>query len=83
MMGEFVFPCAFLREVLNLIIHASTGPGFDHLAVFSYSLQHIELALKSETTDEGLRQSSDDPSKGSEGQTPPGESRTPPRSVTP
>lgn len=34
-------------------------------------------------TDEGLRQSSDDPSKGSDGQTPPVESRTPPRSVTP
>ncbi|MED6217331.1 hypothetical protein PIB30_016735 [Stylosanthes scabra] len=34
-------------------------------------------------TDEGLRQSSDDPSKGSEGHTPPQESRTPPRSVTP
>lgn len=29
-------------------------------------------------TDDGLRQSSDDPSKGSEGQTPPPESRTPP-----
>ncbi|KAF5749672.1 hypothetical protein HS088_TW04G01645 [Tripterygium wilfordii] len=29
-------------------------------------------------TDDGLRQSSDDPSKGSEGQTPPTESRTPP-----
>ncbi|XVF49254.1 hypothetical protein PTKIN_Ptkin03bG0253600 [Pterospermum kingtungense] len=34
-------------------------------------------------TDDGLRQSSDDPSKGSEGQTPPTESRTPPRSATP
>ncbi|KAG6662364.1 probable inactive receptor kinase At2g26730 [Carya illinoinensis] len=34
-------------------------------------------------TDDGLRQSSDDPSKGSEGQTPPTESRTPPRVVTP
>lgn len=34
-------------------------------------------------TDDGLRQSSDDPSKGSDGQTPPAESRTPPRSVTP
>lgn len=34
-------------------------------------------------TDEGLRQSSDDPSKGSEGHTPPRESRTPPRSITP
>ncbi|XP_054792189.1 probable inactive receptor kinase At2g26730 [Prosopis cineraria] len=34
-------------------------------------------------TDEGLRQSSDDPSKGSDGQTPPAESRTPPRSITP
>ncbi|KAE9601853.1 hypothetical protein Lal_00041032 [Lupinus albus] len=32
-------------------------------------------------TDEGLRQSSDDPSKGSEGHTPPTESRTPPRST--
>lgn len=29
-------------------------------------------------TDDGLRQSSDDPSKGSDGQTPPAESRTPP-----
>ncbi|KAG4932974.1 hypothetical protein JHK87_046976 [Glycine soja] len=34
-------------------------------------------------TDDGLRQSSDDPSKGSEGHTPPPESRTPPRSLTP
>ncbi|XP_050115827.1 probable inactive receptor kinase At2g26730 [Malus sylvestris] len=33
-------------------------------------------------TDDGLRQSSDDPSKGSDGHTPPGGSRTPP-SVTP
>ncbi|OIV99940.1 hypothetical protein TanjilG_26278 [Lupinus angustifolius] len=32
-------------------------------------------------TDDGLRQSSDDPSKGSEGHTPPPESRTPPRST--
>ncbi|XP_010557581.1 PREDICTED: probable inactive receptor kinase At2g26730 [Tarenaya hassleriana] len=46
-------------------------------------LRMIEDVNRSETTDEGLRQSSDDPSKGSEGQTPPGESRTPPRSVTP
>ncbi|XP_062090682.1 probable inactive receptor kinase At2g26730 [Humulus lupulus] len=34
-------------------------------------------------TDDGLRQSSDDPSKGSDGQTPPTESRTPPSSITP
>ncbi|KAB1209195.1 hypothetical protein CJ030_MR6G015621 [Morella rubra] len=34
-------------------------------------------------TDEGLRQSSDDPSKGSDGHTPPPESRTPPRAITP
>lgn len=34
-------------------------------------------------TDEGLRQSSDDPSKGSDGQTPPHESRTPVRGITP
>ncbi|TYH68954.1 hypothetical protein ES332_D05G024100v1 [Gossypium tomentosum] len=34
-------------------------------------------------TDDGLRQSSDDPSKGSDGQTPPTESRTTPRSTTP
>ncbi|XP_041005152.1 probable inactive receptor kinase At2g26730 [Juglans microcarpa x Juglans regia] len=34
-------------------------------------------------TDDGLRQSSDDPSKGSDGHTPPPESRTPPRVVTP
>ncbi|KAL3745057.1 hypothetical protein ACJRO7_014205 [Eucalyptus globulus] len=34
-------------------------------------------------TDDGLRQSSDDPSKGSDGQTPPTESRTPPIGVTP
>uniref|UniRef100_A0A5B6ZU81 Protein kinase domain-containing protein n=1 Tax=Davidia involucrata TaxID=16924 RepID=A0A5B6ZU81_DAVIN len=34
-------------------------------------------------TDDGLRQSSDDPSKGSDGHTPPQESRTPPRAVTP
>ncbi|KAF8034417.1 hypothetical protein BT93_C0655 [Corymbia citriodora subsp. variegata] len=34
-------------------------------------------------TDDGLRQSSDDPSKGSDGQTPPTESRTPPIGITP
>lgn len=34
-------------------------------------------------TDDGLRQSSDDPSKGSDGHTPPPESRTPPRAITP
>ncbi|KAI6681765.1 hypothetical protein NL676_035646 [Syzygium grande] len=34
-------------------------------------------------TDEGLRRSSDDPSKGSDGQTPPTESRTPPIGITP
>lgn len=34
-------------------------------------------------TDDGLRQSSDDPSKGSDGHTPPPESRTPPSTVTP
>uniref|UniRef100_A0A2N9H8G0 Protein kinase domain-containing protein n=1 Tax=Fagus sylvatica TaxID=28930 RepID=A0A2N9H8G0_FAGSY len=34
-------------------------------------------------TDDALRQSSDDPSKGSDGQTPPPESRTPPRTITP
>ncbi|KAJ8750412.1 hypothetical protein K2173_015551 [Erythroxylum novogranatense] len=34
-------------------------------------------------TDDGLRQSSDDPSKGSDGHTPPPESRTPPSAVTP
>ncbi|KAF2310715.1 hypothetical protein GH714_016534 [Hevea brasiliensis] len=33
--------------------------------------------------DDGLRQSSDDPSKGSDGHTPPQESRTPPTTVTP
>lgn len=42
----------------------------------------IEEISRSETTDEGLRQSSDDPSKGSDGQTPPQESRTTPRSDT-
>ncbi|KAI4376638.1 hypothetical protein MLD38_014379 [Melastoma candidum] len=41
-------------------------------------------AMSRSETDEGLRQSSDDPSKGSDGQTPPGtESRTPPVGVTP
>lgn len=34
-------------------------------------------------TDDGLRQSSDDPSKGSDGHTPPTEARTPPQTVTP
>ncbi|XP_057968713.1 probable inactive receptor kinase At2g26730 [Malania oleifera] len=42
----------------------------------------IEDMNRSET-DDGLRQSSDDPSKGSEGQTPPTESRTPPAAITP
>ena len=43
----------------------------------------IEDMNRGETTDDALRQSSDDPSKGSDGQTPAAESRTPPRSVTP
>ncbi|KAH0886245.1 hypothetical protein HID58_062341 [Brassica napus] len=59
----------------------STVP--DQRPVMQEVLRMIEDVNRSETTDEGLRQSSDDPSKGSEGQTPPGESRTPPRSVTP
>ncbi|XAR53290.1 Non-specific serine/threonine protein kinase [Bertholletia excelsa] len=42
----------------------------------------IEDINKGET-DDGIRQSSDDPSKGSDGQTPPLEARTPPSSVTP
>ncbi|XP_018440266.1 probable inactive receptor kinase At2g26730 [Raphanus sativus] len=55
----------------------------DQRPVMQEVLRMIEDVNRSETTDDGLRQSSDDPSKGSEGQTPPGESRTPPRSVTP
>lgn len=43
----------------------------------------MEEINRGETTDDGLRQSSDEPSKGSDGHTPPQESRTPPRSVTP
>lgn len=42
-----------------------------------------EINRGGETTDDGLRQSSDEPSKGSDGHTPPQESRTPPREVTP
>ncbi|KAF9617040.1 hypothetical protein IFM89_033110 [Coptis chinensis] len=42
----------------------------------------IEDLNRSET-DDGLRQSSDDPSKGSDGQTPPPEARTPPVARTP
>ncbi|KAL2929370.1 hypothetical protein RDABS01_034781 [Bienertia sinuspersici] len=38
---------------------------------------------ESNTTDDGIRQSSDDPSKGSDGHTPPMDPRTPPSSVTP
>lgn len=45
-------------------------------------LRMIEDMNRGET-DDGLRQSSDDPSKGSDGQTPPTESRTPPSSITP
>ncbi|KAL2330939.1 hypothetical protein Fmac_018520 [Flemingia macrophylla] len=41
-----------------------------------------DIISHGETTDEGLRQSSDDPSKGSEGQTPPQDSRATPRSDT-
>ncbi|XP_020239234.1 probable inactive receptor kinase At2g26730 [Cajanus cajan] len=41
-----------------------------------------DIVSRGETTDEGLRQSSDDPSKGSDGQTPPQDSRTTPRSDT-
>ncbi|KNA14033.1 hypothetical protein SOVF_111240 [Spinacia oleracea] len=48
------------------------------------ALRMIEDMTRSESnTDDGIRQSSDDPSKGSDGQTPPKESRTPPSSVTP
>ncbi|OWM71707.1 probable inactive receptor kinase At2g26730 [Punica granatum] len=43
----------------------------------------MEDMNRGETTDDGLRQSSDDPSKGSDGQTPTTESRTPPIGVTP
>lgn len=47
-------------------------------------LRMIEDMNRSESaTDDGIRQSSDDPSKGSDGQTPPAETRTPPSSVTP
>lgn len=47
------------------------------------ALRMIEDMNRSESnTDDGIRQSSDDPSKGSDGHTPPMESRTPP-SVTP
>ncbi|XP_065849335.1 probable inactive receptor kinase At2g26730 [Euphorbia lathyris] len=46
-------------------------------------LRMIEDINRGETDDGGLRQSSDDPSKGSDGHTPPQESRTPPRAVTP
>ncbi|GAB2300381.1 hypothetical protein Dimus_034422 [Dionaea muscipula] len=42
-----------------------------------------EMTSRGETTDEGQRQSSDDPSKGSDVQTPPAEPRTPPSSATP
>ncbi|KAG5035219.1 hypothetical protein JHK87_010129 [Glycine soja] len=42
----------------------------------------IEDISRSETTDDGLRQSSDDPSKGSDGHTPPQDARTTPRSDT-
>ncbi|KAK8602190.1 hypothetical protein V6N13_058158 [Hibiscus sabdariffa] len=45
-------------------------------------LRMIEDMNRGET-DDGLRQSSDDPSKGSDGYTPPTESRTPPRSSPP
>lgn len=45
-------------------------------------LRMIEDMNRSET-DDGLRQSSDDPSKGSDGHTPPQESRSSPRGVTP
>ena len=48
------------------------------------ALRMIEEMNRSESnTDDGIRQSSDDPSKGSDGYTPPKESRTPPSSVTP
>ncbi|KHN00038.1 Putative inactive receptor kinase [Glycine soja] len=42
----------------------------------------IQDISRSETTDDGLRQSSDDPSKGSDGHTPPQDARTTPRSDT-
>ncbi|KAH1105530.1 hypothetical protein J1N35_009298 [Gossypium stocksii] len=54
----------------------------DQRPVMQGVLHMIEDVYRSET-DDGLRQSSDDPSKGSDGYTPPIELRTPARSVTP
>ncbi|KAL9242404.1 hypothetical protein vseg_016400 [Gypsophila vaccaria] len=60
----------------------STVP--DQRPTMPEALRMIEEMNRSESaTDDGIRQSSDDPSKGSDGQTPPLESRTPPSSVTP
>ncbi|CAN1216539.1 Probable inactive receptor kinase At2g26730 [Linum perenne] len=42
----------------------------------------IEEINRGETTDDGIRQSSDDPSKGSDGQTPPTETRATPTSTS-
>lgn len=50
------------------------------------SIQEVVRMMEDMTrgeTDDGLRQSSDDPSKGSDGHTPPTESRTPPSATTP
>ncbi|XP_044464644.1 probable inactive receptor kinase At2g26730 [Mangifera indica] len=58
----------------------STVP--DQRPVMPEVVRMIEEINRSET-DDGLRQSSDDPSKGSDGHTPPAESRTPPRAITP
>ncbi|XP_009597502.1 probable inactive receptor kinase At2g26730 [Nicotiana tomentosiformis] len=47
------------------------------------SMAEVVRMIEEMNRDDGLRQSSDDPSKGSEGQTPPQESRDSPRGVTP
>ncbi|KAK9706096.1 hypothetical protein RND81_07G104000 [Saponaria officinalis] len=61
----------------------STVP--DQRPTMPEALRMIEEMNRSgeSATDDGIRQSSDDPSKGSDGHTPPLESRTPPSSVTP
>ncbi|MBA0852473.1 hypothetical protein Goshw_005705 [Gossypium schwendimanii] len=54
----------------------------DQRPIMQDVVHRIEDVYRGET-DDGLRQSSDDPSKGSDGYTPPIELRTPARSVTP
>ncbi|XWS71979.1 hypothetical protein CRYUN_Cryun02cG0001300 [Craigia yunnanensis] len=70
-----------MMQLLQIAMNCvSTVP--DERPAMQEVVRMIEVMNRGET-DDGLRQSSDDPSKGSDGHTPPTESRTPARSATP